>query len=892
MTARSSRVFVTFVLWLCLCPATRADQDDWYRLEVPGGRDTLRALGVPDSRERAAVMIDLIRRLHLSPKAPLELEAAVGQLRQVPRRVATPLLLPMPLSPAVWNQLVFRRAVPPERLFAEILGDERARLLFHGLAGLDPDTRRWLVGQPDLLRWFLASDQAARSFAWFAPALRIRANRLVIPGGELGVTRWSTTLGAGSHEPARFIRRLVEHNDGRTVGLYFLVAHVEPSRQQFVLGPRASDPRRFATLVRAFAACYPTQSTIYPFAVRSADAALLLLELELGNDGRPRGPTGLKFWQHVFAGDSFEDGDRPIDPNDTTAIDAAWMVETLCAAPARVRGPIFATLLAGPRVFGGVAGDVDDVAGALRSRRFFPVLFMAIEHVGVRQPRVFTAAAKRAASLGRIGAAEQAITATRIYQGALALTLNAVTSKVLSATEGGALVESLAATPLESDQYAGRIADWLHDRWLPAIRRADPQLHNEPSAERLVAAALSGSTHGSVPRVTWEGADYVVDHAFFNRRRLLDIRSRQGGVSLDQVLEMRAARNGGAPADVDRWERQMRSVVVADEYGGASIDLPSAVRDRRQRPWAVDVLLAHVLGSWAYAPHLGDPEGGSLVGGDGSLRHILGVRSAGRPRVELRWEPPSVAIRGRALSGSLLGLQMPLSPWSLRRLSSQAVPPPRTIDENDLLSLTLTASLSNPRDLTDGTADAIAAAIRRGSALVAGAGRDTDALDALAASAPLGPWRRAALPWMVNEEADRVAEQFSTTQLARLGGLAAGTDAWGTAAIATGCLCLRMPAARIPELVAGRHTDGIVSAQSADVMLQVTAILADLKVPASLASPVLAYAMRDYLDRVRPFHSVDTDAFARAARAIDRRSIEDYLGAVAAVGALRPVTVQ
>ena len=67
-------------------------------------------------------------------------------------------------------------------------------------------------------------------------------------------------------------------------------------------------------------------------------------------------------------------------------------------------------------------------------------------------------------------------------------------------------------------------------------------------------------------------------------------------------------------------------------------------------------------------------------------------------------------------------------------------------------------------------------------------------------------------------------------------------------------------------------------------------MLAELKLPASLASPVMAYAMRDFLDRVKPSHMADFDAFARQARAIDRRSIEDYLGAIAAVGPLRPVS--
>jgi hypothetical protein len=71
-------------------------------------------------------------------------------------------------------------------------------------------------------------------------------------------------------------------------------------------------------------------------------------------------------------------------------------------------------------------------------------------------------------------------------------------------------------------------------------------------------------------------------------------------------------------------------------------------------------------------------------------------------------------------------------------------------------------------------------------------------------------------------------------------------------------------------------------------MLRIAMILSELKLPAALASPVLAYAMRDFLDAVRPSHPADIDAFTRQAPRLDQSSVEDYLGAIAAVGALRP----
>jgi hypothetical protein len=75
-------------------------------------------------------------------------------------------------------------------------------------------------------------------------------------------------------------------------------------------------------------------------------------------------------------------------------------------------------------------------------------------------------------------------------------------------------------------------------------------------------------------------------------------------------------------------------------------------------------------------------------------------------------------------------------------------------------------------------------------------------------------------------------------------------------------------------------------------MLRVAVHLAELKLPATLAAPVLAFAMRDYLDRVRPIHAADAAAFARQARALGRREVEDYVGAIAAIGPLRPVAAR
>ena len=842
-------------------PAAAQVTAGFHRLEVPGGRAALRVLGVADTRERSAVMIDLIRRLHFSTTAQTALEAA---LHQLPAPSGQAITVPMPLASTTWSTTIFERPVPASRLFAEILNDPAARLLFHGLAGMDAVTRTWIGSQPDLLRQLYRDPEAIRSFALFAPAVRVNRGRIVVPGGRGAERRWTSLLDTSAEQPARFIGQLFGHRKGRTAGLYALTAFVDPPRQAFLLG--ASDTR-FGRLVSSFADCYPEHATDYPMAVRSHDAALLLLEIELSDAGAPAGPHSQRFWQRVFESAELT---RPTFAPSATAgkpqegevtggedVDAAWMVDRLCATESRHRAASFATLLAGHRAFANLSREQwPDAVIALRVRRLYPAVFMAMEHAGIRNPVTFSVVGRHALKLERLNDMDGAPIVLGQFQGALALILNAAVAQTVSIVEADRLLASLSAVPLNDGRYDGLVAGWLEREWLPAIRQALNGLGPASSVEQAVASALAGPRPAQPVPVHWEGVDYVVDFAAATRQRLLEVRARQGGATLDQVLDLMKG-------------------------------------PREATPRVRDALLAQALVSWAYAPHVGTADGGGLIGGDSSMRHDLGLRSVNRTRYEQRWEVAVKTGDRGAVAGSLLGLQAPLAQWSLRRLSSDTIPPPPTIGDNDLASLLLTVALSDPRRLTDAGMSHIASAIGDGSRRLAEAGMDPARLLDAAEAAAMSPWKREALPWIIEEERDRLQAQFGLGDRARIGGLrATDLSPWGTASLVTGCLCLRMPRARIPELVLGRPADGIVGARSADLMLRVAILLSELKLPAALASPVLAFAMRDFLDAVRPQHAADFEAFDRQAVALDRAAVEDYLGAIAAVGALRPVGQQ
>lgn len=863
------RALTAAAIVLGITSVTHGRDAGWFPLEVPGGEQTLRTLQVPLSRERAAVMIDLIRRLHFATNPQ---DALVRALRHL--TTATPtgttVVLPSPLSAGVWSNAVFGRAVPAHRLFAEILNDPNARLLFHGLSGMDAETRAWMAAHPELLRRLYQQDAAAGSFALFAPAITIRNGDLVVPGGGLSRERWSAALGAATDPPERFVQRLFEHENGRAAGLYFVVSQSDDARRRFILG---SSNDAFNRLAKAFAGCYPSHSNAYPFVLRSHDPALLLLDVTLDSAGRLPGPIDGRFWSEVFE-------------RRAGTLDAASMAEVLCGAESDDRRIVFETILAAQRVFAADAPSTrQHTIAALRGRRRYPALFMAIEQAGVRRPDVYAALMRHADRAAAPDDPARAITATRLFQGAIALTVNARRAGTLSLDQTESLLITLAALPFEDQRYDGGVADWL-EQWLVAVSQTQASSASR-TPEDTVASALAGPATDTRARVRWDDEDYLLDVRGSVEQRLLAIRKRQGGVTLDAVVEVNALRRAGSSAKA----LPELAMTAADEYGGDALSR-GQLRDHRRIGDIVDYLLAHALASWAYAPHVGDPDGGAMVAGDGSLRHQLGVRLAGRARRDQRWRVAPPPTRG-VVSGSLLALEVPFASWSLRRLSAAAMPPRRQIGGNDLMSLMLTVALVDGRRLRDEDLNAITTAIARGTERIKGAVTNPTALAAIADESAVSPWRRAVLAWMVEHEPERIDEQFSLTALARAGGLDAGSFApWGTANVVTGCVCVEFPAARVPELTLGRAADGIVGAQTSDLMLRIATLLAELKMPAALAAPVLSYAMRDFLDHVQPQHPADVEAFERQARALSRRQVEDYLSAIATVGPLRPIAPQ
>jgi hypothetical protein len=277
-----------------------------------------------------------------------------------------------------------------------------------------------------------------------------------------------------------------------------------------------------------------------------------------------------------------------------------------------------------------------------------------------------------------------------------------------------------------------------------------------------------------------------------------------------------------------------------------------------------------------------------------SLRHDFGLGGKDADaRRRSAWALPRAEVSPGVpwhVSGSVVGLDLGLANLALRRLNYERVLEAPRLTSNERDSFALSLSMLNPYDLRDADRDTIAGAVERGQRRIASVIGDPAAVDAIADEVAMEGWRRRALRWMAAHETERVASMFTLTEaLALGGGLATDLSRWGMAMLgAEGCPCSRvMPPGRWPALL-GRPPLGLTAAAIADLHLHAAMMLRELRLPAALAKVVLAAAVQDFIDEVRPTDDADWLTMARFARSATRERMEDYIAGATAIGPLIP----
>ncbi len=875
-------------------------------------------------------MHEVTRLLYETPEIRNPSAAAFLQrLRQAPRdRTASPRVpteaadvIPVPLDAEIWSSAVFRRKVPPEQLVHAILADRQAALLCHGLTRLDDGTLEYFAAHPALVTQVY--ERAAGLFAAFSSGIRIHDNRVAPPGDADAVSLWETVLGERVTRPERFVPALLEAADGRLAYIYDVAANVDPPRRAFVLGAWMAPPLRLERFRRlageGVASMREWHARLLPFNRGSYDFAMAIARLAVRDDGTPLPPASRRLWARVF-GTAEPAGDEPLD--------AAWMLENVVGADVRQRGDRLDTLAFAQRIAADGGGDgerwesEDDLAFVLRALPKYRGLALSFERAGFKTPAVYAAAIRHAQRLalfdGRRGYVIQAQ-----FQGALAIVARLMSVGTIDVAAGEQLVAQLAELPI-ANGYAGGVAQWIRARLLPRLPAAR-------DIEGALVAGLAGvAADADAPRVAWEGQVYRLDLAASERQRLERVREKQRAPRLDIPLQMAEAaaqlKNDAVTADdiadaalqfeaiaadLPRRSREEDADSVPagvapppsiDALKRAAEELAKAAKVRDVKRVAkiaepivelADDLLGRNLLSLAYALSLGDPDGTVLLAADVSHRHDFGF-GVKDPEIRGRitWAIPRQEIApGTAwhVSGSLLALDAGLATLSLRRVATDHVLEAPKLTNNARDTFATSVALLDPLALRDADRDAIAAAIARGTDR-ARAATTAAAIDAIADQVRLDAARRHALKWTVAHDPDRALSMYSLTELLLLGGAdPAAFHAWGMAVVpASGCLCSRLLPPSAWALLAGRPQLGLEAAILPDLNLRIAVVLKELELPAALLRVVLSGAMQDLIDEARPTNDSDWLSIARAARAVTRERVEDYVAAATATGPLMP----
>jgi len=893
---------------------------------VPGSTTALaNALGVDPAPDRARFMHEITRLVYdTSEFRTPSVAAFLLSIRQPPKNAGPPLggpntadAVPVPLSPDTWADAVFHRRVTRDTLVAAIIADRNASLLCHGLTKLDDATLEYFAAHPSLLTRIY--ERSAPLFAAFANSIRIRDNRAVPAGDDAAAALWEFVLNEKTTRADRFFTALLESNDGRLAYLYDTIAQVNAPHQAFMLGTWLTDTarfERFKALAAAMGGLREWHVRVLPFGRSSYDLGMALARIAVGTDGRPAPPAARGYWHRIFTGSEL---------NDEQPFDGAWVAETIAAADVRQRGDRLDQITFAQRVFGDDSSSRADQLFTLRSMPRFRALLLSLERAGIRAPELYAALVRHAGKASGLEGRRGYVVQGQL-QAAVAIVIRMTTVGTLDRATAQRLLERLSALPVESGTgYAGGVARWLREVVYPLMPQAT-------DIEGAIIAGLAGLPldPATARRITWEGQRYRLDLTAAEQQRLRRVREKQAAPPIDLPLQMAEA------AQTLRSDKLTTDDLqdVVTQFNALATDLPEKTRDEEADDLPVGVgmppalhetikranedltkalrgkdlkragkvaepiieladdLLARNLLSLAYAISLGDPEGTILLADDVSHRHDFGFAlKDSEMRARLVWAVPRQEVAPGVpwhVAGSVLGLDIALSTLALRRVATDHMLEAPKLTSNARDTFASSVSLLDPLALRDDDRDMIAAAIARGRERVTGL--DRAGLDTIVAELPLDVARVRALAWTLAHGTTDLSGMFSLTELLALGGgRIADLQAWGMGVLSVnGCLCSRLlPPGSWPAM-AGRPQLGLAATILPDVNFRIAELLKELDLPAPIAKVILSAAMQDFIDEVRPTDDGDWLALSRAARAITRERVEDYVAAATATGPLMP----
>ena len=863
-------VALLIALAACGGVATARTAGTWSDVPLVGGRAALLPLvGLSPTLPKAVTLGELIEASqYRQDPHNAQLVAMAGYFAAPP--AGGDEAIPLPLDPEFWRGRVLRRRVPDRDLVGAILADRQAALLCYGLLGLDQETLAFVAREPALVRGLLPRTGA---FAAFAHALHVQSGALVLPGGPAAAPLWEDLIGQPLRDPLRAIPALLDRDNGRLAYMAETAAALDSPHLALLLPPQGTlDDRRAAarTAYRAFVDIDGLRNlSDLVFQRVSYDLAAYLAVLPVSGPGRLAGSDG--FWRALLTDDTVPAKGAAAwsDLDDTEPADASRVVAQFAAAALTERRDLIALVSFLNRLEGLLpAATAADRVYLGHAFRRYPALVLTLERLGISDLAVWTALVNSARQIDdHYGMDDDLDAALALLQAPVAFVDRARLVGAVDPATATRLLARLGALDVTDRSLGSHVAAWISGDLLPALGRGTALTDGD--AESRLLDGLAGVTTPPGTRdaatVRWEDNSYRVDPAAAEVARLADVRTRQGGNTLDTALQLaRAMSTLGGRADDAAWSEARQeldavraALVPRDRTGEDRLgplpetgrQIEDAIRDtdRGGRPSArrgqgiaaklapsENALLADALTSITYALWLGDPDGQAFLGGNVARRHDFG-RSDGSPaeRRSVRWALPveaSGAGEPWHIRGALLALDVGLGRLALRRTSLDMPDGRPTLNEGDRRAFIASLVLM-PRPTTgdDGPARLLRW-LAIGRQALRDAASNPSTLPSLAARLDLDSRRRQALEWTVAHVPDEAPRLLLLSELVEVGrGAEAAPAGWGPATLAgTGCLCAALPDPPAPHRYIGQPGTGILTARLYDLELTVLEHLAAL----------------------------------------------------------------
>ncbi|HEV2388750.1 MAG TPA: hypothetical protein VGS20_16020 [Candidatus Acidoferrales bacterium] len=251
-----------------------------YRLRQPCGPNTSVETADPD---RAFLTID-----SGFPLAQLEQSLRGGKPFAYPY---APSKVPLLFTPDDWTSNAFDPRAAKGEVIDALVRDPALARLYWAMSRLDTQTRNDLnqsVGIRNLIPF-------AGPLDYYGSEICIRAGRVLVPGGPSSDSAWRGLVGASPDQPAKFVVRLLEKDNGWLAAYFDALSRIPRSRQGYF-----TQAGRLKTFYQALRGDDLSPNPARPAFRPDPGLFLLVTRLQLDPNGQPHVPGGLEVWKEAL----------------------------------------------------------------------------------------------------------------------------------------------------------------------------------------------------------------------------------------------------------------------------------------------------------------------------------------------------------------------------------------------------------------------------------------------------------------------------------------------------------------------------------------------------------------------------------------------------------------